>query len=150
MQSYFGDVWLVRLLVQRGLAAIYLLAFLVVLRQFEALLGERGLLPVPAFVKRVRFWDAPSIFCWHYSDRFLKALAWTGTVLAALTLTGLSARGPVWLQRVHGFCSGFCIFRWSMWGRTFTPSAGNRCCSRRVSSRHSWDRCKSSLHLFPL
>ncbi len=97
MQSYFGDVWLVRLLVQRGLAAIYLLAFLVVLRQFEALLGERGLLPVPAFVKRVRFWDAPSIFCWHYSDRFLKALAWTGTVLAALTLTGLSARGPVWL-----------------------------------------------------
>jgi hypothetical protein len=98
MQSYFGEVWLVRLLVQRGLATMYLIAFVVVLRQFEALLGERGLLPVPAYVKRVRFWDAPSIFCWRYSDLLLKTLAWAGTVLSAMALTGLSECGPVWLS----------------------------------------------------
>jgi hypothetical protein len=48
MGAYFGDVWLVRLILQRGLAALYLLAFIVVLRQFRALLGEDGLLPAGA------------------------------------------------------------------------------------------------------
>jgi len=62
MHWYFGDVQLARLLTQRGLAAIYLIAFLVVLNQFKPLLGENGLLPVPLFLKRVRFRSAPSIF----------------------------------------------------------------------------------------
>ena len=69
MESYFGDAWLVRVAVQRAMAATYLVAFLVVLQQFKALLGERGLLPVPEFVKEVGFREAPSIFCWWYSDR---------------------------------------------------------------------------------
>ena len=43
MESYCGEVWLARLLVQRGLAAIYLVAFVVVLRQFRPLLGEEAL-----------------------------------------------------------------------------------------------------------
>lgn len=98
MHSYFGDVWLVRLLFQRALAAIYLIAFLVTLWQFRPLLGEHGLLPVTAFVKRVRFLDSPSIFCWHYSDRLLVGVAWSGIVLSATALTGLSEMGPVWLS----------------------------------------------------
>ena len=98
MESYFGDVWLVRLVFQRALAALYLIAFLVVLRQFKALLGERGLLPVPAFVKHVRFLEAPSIFWWRYSDRMLDALAWTGMALSVVALFGLSELGPVWLS----------------------------------------------------
>jgi hypothetical protein len=97
MESYFGDVWLVRLLVQRAQAAFYLIAFLAVLQQFKPLLGERGLLPVPAFVKRIRFRDAPSFFFWRYSDRLLDAVAWTGIALSAAALTGLSERGPFWL-----------------------------------------------------
>src|SRR5436305_14461809 len=96
MESYFGDVWLVRLVFQRALAALYLIAFLVVLRQFKALLGERGLLPVPAFVKHVRFLEAPSIFWWRYSDRMLDVLAWTGMVLSIVALLGLFEIGLVW------------------------------------------------------
>jgi lipase maturation factor len=98
MESYFGDVWLVRLLFQRALAAIYLIAFLVVLKQFKPLLGERGLLPVPAFLKGVRFRDVPSIFCWHYSDSLLDAVGWVGLMLSAVVLSGISDLGPFWVS----------------------------------------------------
>ncbi len=98
METYFGDVWLVRLLIQRGLAAIYLIAFLDAYHQFPALLGERGLLPVPNHLARVRFLDAPSLFHLHYSDRFLRAVAALGIALALCALTGLSEAGPLWLS----------------------------------------------------
>src|SRR5262249_26900276 len=100
MESYFDGVWLTRLLLQRALAAIYLIAFLVALNQFKPLLGERGLLPVPAFLKHLRFRQAPSIFCWRYSDRFLDVVAWTGIGLSALAVTGVSERGPIWLSMI--------------------------------------------------
>ncbi|HET9182007.1 MAG TPA: lipase maturation factor family protein [Candidatus Angelobacter sp.] len=100
MERYFGDVWLVRLLFLRAFAALYLLAFIVVLRQFKPLLGERGLLPAPAFLKRVSFREAPGLFCWRYSDRLLDAVAWAGIVLSAAALAGLPERGPVWLSIV--------------------------------------------------
>ena len=47
---------------QRGLAAIYLFAFMVVLQQFKPLLGELGLLPVPLFLKHTSFRETPSVF----------------------------------------------------------------------------------------
>ncbi|HEY2379921.1 MAG TPA: lipase maturation factor family protein [Terriglobia bacterium] len=96
--GYFGSVQLSRFLLQRGFAAIYLIAFLVVRNQFKPLLGEHGLLPVPSFLKRVRFRDAPSIFCWHYSDRLLDGVAWAGLFLSALALIGVSEAGPFWLS----------------------------------------------------
>jgi hypothetical protein len=83
------DYWLARLVFQRGLALIYLIAFLVALRQFRALLGERGLLPVPYFLTQVRFRDAPSLFHLRYSDRLLAAVSWTGIALAAAAMLGL-------------------------------------------------------------
>ena len=83
------DYWLGRLLFGRALGAIYLIAFVVALRQFRPLLGERGLLPVPEFLSQVRFLDAPSIFQWRYSDRLLGAVAWTGILLAAAAIIGL-------------------------------------------------------------
>jgi hypothetical protein len=98
MESYFGDVLLVRLLFQRTLAALYLVAFVSVLRQFKPLLGERGLLPVPQFVKQIRFRDAPSLFSWRYSDALLNLVAWTGIAGSAIALFGLSERGPFWLS----------------------------------------------------
>jgi len=98
MDWYFGHVWLVRLLVQRSLAVLYLIGFAVVLQQFKPLLGQRGLLPVPDFLKRVTFREAPSIFCWRYSDRFLDGVAWTGLALAAAAVFGLPERGPAWLS----------------------------------------------------
>jgi Lipase maturation factor len=98
MEVYFGHVWLVRLLLQRVLAAIYLIAFIVAANQFKPLLGERGLLPVAAFLKRAGFWDAPSIFHWRYSDRLLHAVAWTGIILSGAAVAGLSEAGPLWLS----------------------------------------------------
>ena len=84
------DYWLARLLFQRALALIYFIAFLVALHQFRPLLGERGLLPVPHFTSQIRFWDAPSIFHWRYSDRMLVAVAWTGLILAAAAVLGVT------------------------------------------------------------
>src|SRR2546427_9975081 len=98
MATYFGDVWLVRLLVQRTLAAIYLCAFVGVLKQFKPLLGERGFLPVPIFLKNIRFAKAPSIFYLRYSDRLLDAVAWIGITLSIAALTGVSETGPYWLS----------------------------------------------------
>ena len=88
------DYWLARFAFQRALAAIYFIGFLVALRQFRPLLGERGLLPVPDFTARVGFLDAPSIFHWRYSDRLLAAVAWTGLVLAATAMFGLTDLVP--------------------------------------------------------
>ncbi len=98
MQTYFGDVWLVRFLFQRGLAAIYLIAFLNSLNQFPALLGENGLLPVRDYTKRVSFREAPSLFHFHYSDRFLKLVSGVGAALSLLALLGISDAGPVWVS----------------------------------------------------
>ena len=96
MHWYFGDLWLVRLLLQRTFAAIYLIAFMVVLRQFKPLLGENGLLPVPAFLKRASFREAPSLFHWRYSDRLLMAIGWTGLALSAAALAGFTDVLPYW------------------------------------------------------
>jgi hypothetical protein len=54
--------WITRLALQRGLAFIYLIAFLVALNQFRPLCGERGLLPAPEYLKRMGFRNAPSLF----------------------------------------------------------------------------------------
>lgn len=91
------EYWLGRWLLERALAAIYLIAFLVVVDQWPALLGEDGLLPVPRFLARVPFRAAPSIFHLHYSDRFVRWLAWLGAALALSLLLGLPQAGPAWL-----------------------------------------------------
>lgn len=80
------------------MAAIYFVAFLNVLCQFRPLLGERGLLPVPDFLKRVTFREAPSLFHFKYSDRLLVVVAGTGIALSLAALLGLSESGPVWLS----------------------------------------------------
>ena len=87
--------WLSRLVLQRGLAAVYLVAFAVAWRQFPALLGERGLTPVPRFVRAVGFARAPSLFQWHYSDRLLRLVAGTGMVVSLACVLGLPERGPL-------------------------------------------------------
>ncbi len=97
-ESYFGGVSLVRLLLQRGLAAVYFVAFLNALNQFKPLLGERGLLPVTNYLRHAGWREAPSLFQFGYSDRRLTVVAWTGLVLSVLAFTGVSERGPFWLS----------------------------------------------------
>jgi hypothetical protein len=98
LHSYFGDLSLARLLIQRGMAAIYLVAFLTVVRQFKPLLGENGLLPAPAFLERTTWRETPSLFHWRYSDRLLDMVAYAGLILSACALLGLTERGPIWLS----------------------------------------------------
>src|SRR5688500_13557824 len=83
------DYELARLLIQRGLGALYLVAFVVALRQFPPLLGERGLLPAPAFLRAVSYRQAPSLFHLHYSDRALVAVSIAGIILAGAVVLGL-------------------------------------------------------------
>jgi hypothetical protein len=91
-----GGYWLARLVLQRGIAAVYLLAFLAAAAQFRPLLGEHGLLPVPAFVRRVPFRRSPSLFHLRYSDRLLLAVCALGGVTATLIVGGLPQQGPPW------------------------------------------------------
>jgi Lipase maturation factor len=90
------DYWFARLVFERGLAVIYLIAFVAAARQFRGLLGERGLLPIPRYLHRVRFIDAPSVFHFRYSDRFFAAVAWSGAALAAAIAAGLGDALPLW------------------------------------------------------
>ncbi len=90
--SAASEYWITRLLLQRGLAGIYLIAFIVAVNQFRPLLGTHGLTPVPFMVENTRFLESPSLFFLHYSDRFAMALSWSGVVCALLALSGLSER----------------------------------------------------------
>lgn len=89
------DLQLARFVIERGLAAIYLIAFLVALDQFPALLGERGLLPAPRYLANRTFLQAPSLFHLGYSDRRLRLLAGTGAALSGLLLLGVLERAPL-------------------------------------------------------
>ncbi|EHK89119.1 lipase maturation factor family protein [Saccharomonospora azurea] len=90
------EYWLSRLVFQKMLAALYLVAFVCAVNQFRALLGERGLLPIPRFLERVDFRRAPSLFHLHYSDRFFAVLAGSGAVVSAALLGGVADLLPVW------------------------------------------------------
>ncbi|WP_031170119.1 lipase maturation factor family protein [Streptomyces durhamensis] len=91
-----ADYWLSRLVLQRALAALYLVGFLTAALQFRALLGERGMLPIPRFVARIPFTRAPSLFQLHYSDRFFAGCAWAGCAVSAALLAGADSLLPLW------------------------------------------------------
>jgi len=94
---------LARLLLQRGLGLVYLIAFVNVLLQFRPLLGEQGLLPVPRYLAQVSFREAPSLFHARYSDRLLIAVAIVGIAASSAIVLGLPDGWPaplamaVWL-----------------------------------------------------
>ncbi|WP_217248879.1 lipase maturation factor family protein [Streptomyces sp. AC602_WCS936] len=90
------DYWTARLVFQRGLAVMYLVAFLTAALQFRPLLGERGLTPVPRFVERVPFKRAPSLFQLSYSDGLFAVVAWAGCAVSAALVAGLDSLLPLW------------------------------------------------------
>jgi hypothetical protein len=88
-----GDnYWLTRYVFQRALGVVYLIAFVCALNQFRPLLGERGLLPVPAFIKATPFRASPSLFYWIPKDRSFTGAAWIGIALSCLVIAGLATR----------------------------------------------------------
>ncbi|OBI16950.1 hypothetical protein A5712_24810 [Mycobacterium sp. E2327] len=90
------EYWLGRMVLQRGVAAIYLIAFVAAALQFRALIGEHGMLPVSRFLARQTFWRAPSLFQLRYSDRLFAGVAWLGAALAAAVVAGAADLAPVW------------------------------------------------------
>lgn len=97
------DYSLARLVIERGLALIYLVAFVVALRQFPALCGERGLEPAPRFLVGARFLDAPSLFHWGYTDRRLRIVSWLGVAVSALLVVGLPQQAALPVTMLNWF-----------------------------------------------
>jgi hypothetical protein len=86
------------MLFQRGLAVVYVVAFITAARQCKALLGENGLTPVPRFTAITPFRAAPSVFQLHYSDRFFAVVAWAGAALAVAIVAGAADAVPLWVS----------------------------------------------------
>lgn len=89
------DYAFARFAIERGLGAIYLIAFVVAAHQFPALSGERGLEPAPAVLRATSFWRTPSLFHWRYSDRLLLAVSAVGVLLSAAIVFGLAPQAPL-------------------------------------------------------
>ena len=98
------DFEFARQVLQRGIAALYLVAFLSSLNQFRPLLGERGLLPAPALLEWARSSPRagrmlrPTLFRWvGYTDRRFVALCAAGMAVSALMVCGIPQLGPPWV-----------------------------------------------------
>ncbi len=98
------DYGFAREVLQRGIAALYLVAFVSTLNQFRPLLGERGLLPAPALLDWIaqkperRRMLHPTLFSRvRYTDRRLVVLCSCGIVVAALLVIGIPQWGPPWV-----------------------------------------------------
>lgn len=84
-----------RFMLQKTISLIYFISFLNVLNQFRPLCGENGLAPVKYFLNRVTFKNYPSLFHFHYSDRFLGFVAWCGILLSVLNFIGISNNSSI-------------------------------------------------------
>jgi hypothetical protein len=92
-----GDYALAREVLQRGTAAIFLVAFVSTALQFPVLLGERGLLPVTELLEHPAARRLPTLFRWRYSDRMLRGVCVAGAVAAASVVAGLPQLAPSWV-----------------------------------------------------
>jgi hypothetical protein len=96
------EYWYSRWLFERGLAAIYLVAFIAAARQFVPLLGEHGLEPVAPWIEQVPFRASPSLFYFFPADAMFHASAWLGITLSIAALAtvpqriGSAAASIVW------------------------------------------------------
>ena len=91
--------WLTRFVFLRILGLLYLVAFVIVLRQFRPLAGEHGLLPAPQFLQAVAatyghgaaaFFRVPTLFWLDATDSAFLAGAWAGIALSSCVLMGLA------------------------------------------------------------
>lgn len=90
------EYWASRLVLQRALALIYLVAFLVAVNQFRALLGSNGLLPIPRFLRATNWRSAPSVFRLYYSDNMFALVCWLGVAVSLALLFGATDHMPIW------------------------------------------------------
>jgi len=108
--------WLTRFVLLRLLGVVYAVAFLVAANQILPLIGTDGLLPVGAFLDRVRgalgstpaaFLRLPTLFWFAHSDAALVITAWAGFALSCVVVAGyansllLAALWALYLSFVH-------------------------------------------------
>ena len=129
-----ADYEFARQVLQRGVALMYLIAFASTAAQFRALLGEHGLLPAPELLKHKGALRGPTLFRWHYSDRLLLAVAWTGLVFAAATVIGIPQALPAWVPLIVFLVMWLLYMSIMNIGQTFY---GRSCCSSPASSSPS-------------
>src|SRR5690606_18810160 len=98
------DFGFAREILQRGIAALYLVAFVSTLNQFRPLLGERGLLPAPRFLgwmtatpERARLLRPTLFRRIRYTDRRLAILCWSGIAVAVLLILGVPQLSWPWV-----------------------------------------------------
>jgi hypothetical protein len=91
------DYEFARVVLQRGIALIFLIAFASTAAQFRVLLGEHGFLPAPELLRHKKFLRRPTLFRWKYNDRLLVTVCWAGMALAASVVLGLPQLGPPWV-----------------------------------------------------
>jgi len=120
------DFGFAREVLQRGIAALYLVAFVSTLNQFRPLLGERGLLPAPALLDWASSSKArgrmlrPTLFRRiGYTDRRLAALCWSGIVIAALLVAGVPQLAPPWVPMLCFLAMWFGYMSITSIGQTF-------------------------------
>ena len=80
----------------RGLALIYLIAFISLLPQMSGLIGSNGILPAHDFLEGARsdygssaYVQLPTLAWVNSSDAFLFAMVWSGIALSVLLLIGI-------------------------------------------------------------
>jgi hypothetical protein len=90
--------WLTRFLFLRLLGLVYVVAFLIVVNQWDALLGSHGLLPAAPFLERLgagqsslsAFFHWPTLFWLNASDTAFRVGACVGLALSLALLCGLA------------------------------------------------------------
>lgn len=91
MVFYGGEsYWIAQLLLEKGIGAVYLTAFLIIYFQFRSLNGENGILPVKDFVKDKDFFEVPSVFTFLPDDFYLRIGSILGICLSLSVITGFS------------------------------------------------------------
>jgi len=100
MSEFFSaeNYYIARMIFERSLGAIFFVAFLSAFNQFKALLGEKGLAPVPDFLKEVNFKTMPGLFHWKYSDQLARVVCFVGMLLSALIMVGVVGKFPIALH----------------------------------------------------
>lgn len=120
------DFGFAREMLQRGIAALYLVAFVSTLNQFQPLLGERGLLPASVLLDWASTSKArgrmlhPTLFRRiRYTDRRLVTLCWVGIVIAALLVVGIPQLAPPWVPMLCFLALWFGYMSITSIGQTF-------------------------------
>jgi len=111
-----------KIVFQKGIALTYLIAFTVALKQYTALVGENGLLPISDFVEDKNFSRVFSIFYFFRSDTAIKTSAFTGIILSFSALAGLPSILGEWSHWVIWSSMWFLFLSFRNTGQKFYSS----------------------------